>query len=166
MSKAKRIYARAADIIEIYFPSITFTALFIAYVIMILYRYVFNAGTNKIYEFSMILFVWTVIFSASYCSRTDNHIMFTMFYDKRSPKVRHIFHLIGDIIIVAALIIILPHTIEAVSFLKIKKSSMLKIPFNIVYAPIIVYNVMTILHHCVQAVISVKGIIECGKEAK
>lgn len=164
MSKVRKVYEKVSDVIEVYFPSVTFVALFLSYVIMILYRYIFNAGVNKVYELSMILFVWTVILSASYSSRVDNHIMFTMFYDKLSPKTQHIFHLIGDAAIVAALIMILPHTIEAVSFLKIKKSSMLKIPFNIIYAPIIVYNVMTILHHCIQAVNAVKAIAECGKE--
>lgn len=165
MKKIKSIYNFVSDIFEVYLPSVMFVALFIAYIIMIVYRYFFNAGVNWIYELSMIFFLWTVIFAASYCSRKDNHIMFTMLYDRLSPKGQLICHIIGDMAIIVIMAMILPHTIDSVSFLKIKKSSMLKIPFNIVYSPIIFYNIFTIVHHLVTAVESIIKLIRGGKES-
>ena len=164
MKKIKAVYNLLSDIIEVYLPSITFVALFVSYIIMIVYRYFFNVGVNKVYELSMIFFIWTVIFSASYCSRTDNHIMFTMLYDRLSPRNQFICHFIGDMAIVVIMAILLPYTIDSVSFLKIKKSSMLKIPFNIVYAPIVFYNIFTILHHLIAAIKSIISFATYGKE--
>ena len=164
MKRIKTVYNLLSNIIEVYLPSITFVALFVSYIIMILYRYFFNAGVNKIYELSMIFFVWTVIFSASYCSRTDNHIMFTMLYDRLSPRNQFICHFFGDVAIVVVMAMLLPYTIDSVSFLKIKKTSMLKIPFNIVYAPIIFYNVLTIIHHFINAIKNIYSFVTYGKE--
>ena len=64
MKKIDRAYQKISDFFEVYLPCCAFVVLFIAYVVMILYRYIFNAQINEIYELSMIAFVWTVVLAA------------------------------------------------------------------------------------------------------
>lgn len=159
MDKLKRLYNVVSDFLEVWVPSISFVVVFVTYVIMIIYRYLFNAQINWIYELSMIAFVWTVVLSASYCSRTDNHIAFTMLYDLLPERGRLIMRVLGNLAIVALMTVLLPHAFEAVSFLKIKKSSLLLIPFNIIYAPFLVFNILTILHHLIELVRDVTALL-------
>ncbi len=164
MKKIDRAYQKISDFFELYLPCCAFIVLFISYVIMILYRYIFNAQINEVYELSMIAFVWTVVLAASYHSRTDEHIMFTILYDKLPEKGRHAMRMAGNLVIVVFMGIILPHAVKSVSFLAIKKSSLMKIPFNIIYAPFIVYLVLTALHHILLLVKDAAALFSGGKE--
>ena len=150
MNLIKNLYKRALDFLEVFIPCVTFSVLFVTYVIMIIYRYLFHAQINWIYELSMIAFVWTVMLAASYASRKEDHIMFTMLYDRLSPKGQLICRILGDIIIVIFMLVLLPKPYAAIRFLAIKKTPLLKIPFNIVFAPFLAFNILTILHHAIQ----------------
>lgn len=164
MKTLKQIYNIISDIFELYVPCISFVVVFVTYVIMIVYRYIFNAQINWIYELSMIAFVWTVVLSASYCSRKDDHIIFTMLYDILGKNGQLIFRIVGDLFIVVIMSILFPKAVEAVSFLAIKKSPLLKIPFSIIYSPFIVFNFFTIVHHLIELFKSIFMLIGCKKE--
>ena len=145
-----KLYTHLSDILEVFIPCVTFAGLFITYIIMIIYRYLFHAQINWIYELSMIFFVWSVILSASYSSRKGDHIMFTMLYDRLAPWGQRVCRLLGDLAVVIFMLLLLPKAAAAIQFLSIKKTSLLKIPFHIVFAPFLVFNVLTILHHTVE----------------
>lgn len=164
MERLKKIYQGVSDLFEVYLPCVSFVVVFVTYVIMIAYRYIFNAQINWIYELSMIAFVWTVVLAASYGSRTDDHIVFTMLYDLFPERGRAVFRIAGNLVIVIIMSILLPRAIDAVSFLSIKKSSLMKIPFNIIYAPFIVFNVLTIVHHALKIAKDVYGLFRSRGE--
>ena len=164
MKTLKRAYELISDTLEVYLPCVSFVVVFATYVIMIVYRYIFSAQINWIYELSMIAFVWTVVLSASYCSRKNEHIVFTMLYDLMGEKGKLIFTILGDLFIVVIMFILFPKAVEAVSFLAIKKSPLLKIPFNIIYSPFIVFNFLTILHHLIELIKSLGKLLDMKKE--
>ena len=164
MKTLKRAYELISDTLEVYLPCVSFVVVFATYVIMIVYRYIFSAQINWIYELSMIAFVWTVVLSASYCSRKNEHIVFTMLYDLMGEKGKLIFTILGDLFIVVIMSILFPKAVEAVSFLAIKKSPLLKIPFNIIYSPFIVFNFLTILHHLIELIKSLGKLLDVKKE--
>lgn len=160
----KKLYGRISDFFEVYIPCVTFAAVFVTYIVMIVYRYLFDAQINWVYELSMIAFVWTVVLSASCSSRREDHIMFTMLYDKLPAPGQAVCRILGNLIIVAFMLVLLPRAVDAVRFLAIKKSSLLKIPFHIVFAPFVVFNVLTVLHHGVNIAKDVAALWR-GKEA-
>lgn len=166
MKKIDSVYQKMSDFFEIYLPCCAFVVLFISYVIMILYRYIFNAQVNEIYELSMIAFVWTVVLAASYHSRLDDHIMFTILYDKLPEGGRRVLRMVGNGIIVLFMVIILPHAVKSVSFLAIKRSSLMKIPFNVIYAPFIVYLILTAAHHFFLLLKDTAVLFSVGKVGK
>lgn len=164
MKKIDRAYQKISDFFEVYLPCCAFVVLFIAYVVMILYRYIFNAQINEIYELSMIAFVWTVVLAASYHSRTDEHIMFTILYDKLPESGKRAMRMAGNGILVVFMAVILPHAVNSVRFLAIKKSSLMKIPFHIIYAPFIIYLLLTAVHHFILLLKDAAALFSAGKE--
>ena len=77
-----------------------------------------------------------------------------------------LFRSVGNGIIVLFMVIILPHAVKSVSFLAIKKSSLMKIPFNVIYAPFIVYLILTAAHHFFLLLKDTAALFSVGKVGK
>ena len=56
MNRLKKIIMNLLDIIELHIPVILFSAVFIMYVIMIVYRYVLNKTVLQMAELCQVLF--------------------------------------------------------------------------------------------------------------
>lgn len=150
MEKLKRALYAFMDLVEVYVPCLAFLVVFGTYVVMIAYRYIFRAQLNWIYELSMIAFIWAVMFPASYGGRNDSHIVFSIVYDILSERAKKGFRIAGNLIVVVTFLILLPHAHEAVEFLARKKSSLMKIPFNVIYFPFLSFVFFTIVHYAVR----------------
>ena len=160
----KRIADRFFDLLEIYIPMVMFFTVFLLYIIMIVMRYVSHGQVGKYFELCQIAFIWCSIAAASYGGRTNQHVVFGLVYDKCPEKLQQIFQVVGNLLTVVAFVIILPYACEAVDFLKIKKSDLLRIPFNLIYAPFITFVVLMIIHYINALVKSVKLLLHSGKE--
>ena len=82
MNRLKKIIMNLLDIIELHIPVILFSAVFIMYVIMIVYRYVLNKTVFQMAELCQVLYLASAMLGASYSGRTDNHVIFPLVYDK------------------------------------------------------------------------------------
>ncbi len=163
MEKCRRIVYAFMDVVEVYVPCLAFMVVFVSYVIMIAYRYIFHAQLNWIYELSMIAFIWAVIFPASYGGRNDGHIVFSILYDLLSERAQRWFRIFGNAIIIITFLILLPHAYDAIAFLARKKSSLMKIPFNLIYFPFISFVILTIVHFSVRLL---RDVLPQSKTAK
>ncbi len=152
----KKVYNKTADFFELYIPGVFFIIMFIFYIVMIAYRYIFYKQISSIFELSVILFLWICVLSASYGGRSKKHIMFAILYDKVSEKIKLIFRLIGNLVIIITFIILIPFTYESNCFYAIKKSSMLKIPFNVIYFPFILFLISTLIHYFILFIKDIK----------
>ena len=156
MKKVNAICNKIFDIFEIFLPIVTFIILFISFVILIAYRYIFHASVVWLFELNIIAFVWCSIFAASYGSRTGEHVSFTIIYDKLSEKAKLILRLISNLLVFIIFFILLPNAYNAISFLQVRKSMIIHIPFNIICAPFIIYIILTLIHHAVLFVKDIK----------
>ena len=152
MKKIIRIF----DLIELYFPAIAFTTVFITYLIMIFYRYIFHAQLAFVYEFNAISFVWCITLAASYATRKDIHVKFEILYDKLNEKMKLFIRLTGNLLVLLLFVIMLPYVYKSVIFHGIKSSSIIGISFTIIYFPFVILTVLTIIHHIVYIVKDVK----------
>lgn len=151
------------DLVEVYVPCIAFMVVFGTYIVMIAYRYIFRAQLNWIYELSMISFIWTVMLPASQGGRTNQHIVFSIVYDLFSERTRRWFRIVGNLVVVVTFAVLLPHAWEAVAFLARKKSSIMKIPFNYIYLPFVLFVVLTIVHYTVRVLRDIlPGVAACA----
>ena len=81
-----KVYNTVCNIVEVYLPVLIFIFMFLSYVVLIVYRYVFRASFDWLYELNVMSFMWCGIFAASYGSRADTHVKFTILYD-RMPEI-------------------------------------------------------------------------------
>ena len=131
------------DITEIYIPAISFSLLFIAFLIQVFYRYFLVPLTWPL-EFTLMMFVWTTLFGACYAIRDNSHVKFTLIYDNATPKVKYWMRIIGNLLILSSFIIAFVPTYNWVQFMSFKKSNVLKVPMNIVFFPYIIFMIIVI----------------------
>ena len=149
-------YNRICDVLEVYIPSLIFVFLFLSYVVIIAYRYIFSQSFSGLYELNTLSFVWCGTFAASYGSRTESHVRFTILYDVMTPKVKMVMRFIGDLFIISTFSLMLPSAMKNLKFMGVRKSSILKLPFNWVYSPFLIFICLTILH---QMILLVKDVV-------
>ena len=166
MKKFTSVINKAFDIIEVYIPSVIFLVVFVFYVIMIGYRYIFYAQLSSIFEMSMILFMWCGILAAAYGERSGKHILFTIAYDKFSEKGKLISRVIADLIILCAFVILIPYSYESINFLEVQKTSIMKIPVNIIYFPFLIFVFLILIHHLASLVKDIRLVITVLKGRK
>lgn len=152
MKKCKKIITTLLDVLEVWIPSFTFFAVFIMYIMMIIYRYVLNWKISNLFEATQILYMMLAMTAASYAGRTGRHVVFPLVYNKVSKKIKNIFRLVSSgIVVVLAGIMIFPSW-ESISFIAKKKTSILKVPFNIVYMPFLIFMVLSMIYYIIEFV--------------
>src|SRR6056300_1669798 len=123
---------------------IMLSVMFLAFVVQITARYVFNYPLGWTLEPCLTMWLWTVFWGASFSLRNEDHVRFDMIYLNVSPKVRRWLAAIAAIAIVVTMLVALPRTYDFISFLKIKKSGTLRIPLMYVFSIYLVFMVATI----------------------
>ena len=120
-------------IIEVYLPALCLILLFISFIIGIITRYILNNPQAWTYEFSTICFFNLVFISWPLVQESHEHIVFDMFYERRSSKVKHIFNYMGNIIIAVCAFTLFPTSISYLQSMKGLTSQVIHIPRQIIY---------------------------------
>ena len=147
---------RIFDFFEIFIPIIIFAVLLLTYIILIAYRYLFHASFAWMYELNVIAFTWCSIFAISQSTRTDEHVIFPFLYDKLSENKKLVFRIIGRLVIIVMFMILLPDAYKTVLFMNYKTTPIMHISFSIVYAPFIIFVLLTLIHSAVLLVKEIK----------
>lgn len=119
------------------------TAMFLAFILQITSRYVFNAPIEWTLEVCLTLWLWTVFWASAFCLRDQDHIRFDMLYLVMGQRARRVMAGLSAVAIVVGMAVALPGTWDFVSFLKIKKSASLRIPLFYVFSIYLVFMVAT-----------------------
>lgn len=123
---------------------IMLSLMFLAFVVQITARYVFNYPLGWTLELCLTMWLWTVFWGASFSLRNEDHVRFDMIYLNVSPKAKRWLAAIAAIAIVVTMLVALPRTYDFISFLKIKKSGTLRIPLMYVFSVYLLFMVATI----------------------
>lgn len=120
------------------------TAMFLAFVVQITARYVFNHPLPWTLELCLTTWLWTVFWGATFCLGNDEHVRFDMLYNAVPSAARRWFAAVGALAIAVGLLLSLPGTWGFVSFLTIKKSATLRIPLAYVFSVYLIFLVVTV----------------------
>ncbi|WP_176084978.1 TRAP transporter small permease [Martelella sp. HB161492] len=110
-----------------------FLSAFAGFIIQIFYRYVMNQPLLWTEEFTMIAFIWAVFWAAAFCVPIREHVSFDVVYDIVPARTQRIFTMISMVALIAAFVLLIPYTWDYLDFLTRKKSSVLRIPMNLIY---------------------------------
>jgi C4-dicarboxylate transporter DctQ subunit len=122
--------------------------MFAAFIIQIVFRYFFNFPTGWTTELTLITWLWLVLFGAGFVIKENEEIRIDLITGFASPRVRLVMAVLVAMAVVALYSISLPAAYSYVSFMKVEKSSYLKIPMNWLYSIFIAFSVAIIVRYC------------------
>lgn len=155
------------DIFEIYIPAVTFTAIFLIFMYQVICRYLFRNPVPWSYDLTMTLYIYAIMFGACYTLRTDDHIVFSMIYDACGEKTRRTMRIIGTLLILGVFAASLPSCFRyAITIVTatIKKTSVMKIPYKVLYAPIVFMMGDSLVRLFINLIKDIKAIFVGRKE--
>src|SRR5678810_1483203 len=118
--------------------------MFAAFIIQIVFRYVFNYPVGWAAELTVATWLWLVLFGSAFVLSEKEEIRFDLLYSSVRPRTR-----IGMAIVSAlALVILYGASLKAsfdyVSFMKVEKASYLKVRMDWMYSIYIVF--LSLIH--------------------
>ncbi len=131
--------------------------IFGAFILQIALRYVFNWPVGWTSELSVSAWLWLVLFGSAFALREAEEIRIDFIYANVGWRVRRAMGVVGSLCILVLLGLSLPASYDYVSFMKVEKTSYLKIRFDWLYAIYIVFVVAVIARHLIGVVRLLRG---------
>lgn len=122
-------------------------ALFLAFLIQIAFRYLFNLPIGWTHEISVILWLWLVLWGAAFVLTEREEIRFDLLHAAVGRRTRRGMAFVSAVVIVAVYAGSLPAMIDYVTFMKVERTAYMKLPFSWVYAIYIVFAVAAIVRY-------------------
>ena len=126
--------------------------IFIAFLLQIGLRYLFNWPVGWTAEISLVAWLWLVLWGAAFVLRDHEEIRIDLMEMVLGPRARRAARAIGSIAIVVLFGLALPATWDYVTFMKVESTSYLKIRFDWLYSIYVVFAVAVIARHLWQLV--------------
>ena len=122
-------------------------AMFIAFIIQIAMRYLFNAPVGWTTEVSTLCWVWGILWGAALVLTEEEEIRFDILYGALPPALRRVFDMVTGLAVVGVFGWSLPAVHDYVTFMKVEKSAYLGIRFDWLYSVYLVFAVAMIIRY-------------------
>jgi TRAP-type C4-dicarboxylate transport system permease small subunit len=120
-------------------------AMFLAFVLQIVFRYFMNWPTGWTSELTVVMWLWMVLWGAVFVLRDDEEIRFDLFIASASRRRVRVMGIIAAVAIVVLYVLSLKGTWAYVSFMKVERSSYLKIRLDYLYSIYLIFLVAAIV---------------------
>ncbi|MEO6625855.1 MAG: TRAP transporter small permease subunit [Burkholderiaceae bacterium] len=131
--------------------------IFVAFIIQIALRYIFNWPIGWTAELSVIAWLWLVLWGAAFVLKDEEEIRFDLISANSDRRTRVIMGFIGSVSMIILLGMSLPAAYSYVSFMKVEKSAYMKIPFDWLFSIYLVFSVAAIGRHLCSLVLLLRG---------
>jgi C4-dicarboxylate transporter, DctQ subunit len=121
--------------------------MFAAFIVQIVFRYFLNLPTGWTTELTLIMWLWGVLWGAAFVLRESDEIRIDLLGTMVRARTRLVMAAICGVSIVVLYLISLPATWSYISFMKVEKSSYLKIPMNWLYSIYLVFVLAVIVRY-------------------
>lgn len=118
-----------------------FLATFTGILLQVFFRYVLDSPVAWSEEYTMIAYMWTVFWAASFMVAEREHVSFDIVYDSASPHARRLMAIAALVILVVAFVLLMPPTWDYLEFLTRRRTSVLRIPRVWVFGVFLVFLV-------------------------
>ena len=121
--------------------------MFAAFIVQIVFRYAFNFPIGWTSELSVITWLWLVLWGAAFVVKESEEIRFDLVHGAAGRRTRLVIGIITGVSIVALYAASLPATVSYVSFMKVEKTSYLKIRFDYLFSIYVLFAVAVIVRY-------------------
>jgi len=142
-------------------------AMFVAFMLQILTRYVINLPLAWTLEVCLTTWLWLVFWASAFVLTERDHVTFDLLSIAVGRKLRRVFALVSAVAIAGGLLAALPATFDYITFYKIKKSATLHIRLDVVFSIYGVFAVAVIIRNLARIVQLIRGVpLERHDEAR
>jgi C4-dicarboxylate transporter DctQ subunit len=121
--------------------------MFVAFIVQIVFRYFLNFPIGWTSELSVITWLWLVLWGAAFVVKEREEIRFDLVHGAVSARARRVMGILTGLSIVILYALSLPATVKYVSFMKVEKTSYLKIPFDWLFSIYVLFLVAVIVRY-------------------
>jgi len=121
--------------------------MFAAFVLQVVFRYVFNFPVGWTSELTVICWLWLVLWGSAFVLREDEEIRFDLLSATAGRRARLAMAALCALAVVALYGSALRPSFAYVSFMKVEKSSYLKVPMDWLYSIFLVFMVAAIVRY-------------------
>lgn len=121
--------------------------MFVTFIAQVVFRYLLNLPLGWTEELSTLLWLWGILWGASFVMRDSDDIRFDMLYNLLPYGARRGLTIVASTAIVLILLASLPGAWSYVSFMKVEKSAAMGIPMNWVFSIYIVFVLAMCVRH-------------------
>jgi len=129
------------------FAAALLAVMFVAFIVQIVFRYFFNFPIGWTSELTVITWLWLVLWGAAFVVKESEEIRFDLIHGAAGRRVRLVMGIIIGISIVILYAASLPAAVSYVSFMKVEKTSYLKIRFDYLYSIYVIFAVAVIVRY-------------------
>jgi TRAP-type C4-dicarboxylate transport system permease small subunit len=133
-------------------------AMFLAFLLQIAFRYLVGLPIGWTHEISVVLWLWLVLWGAAFVVSEREEIRFDIIYGAVGPGPRRVMALVSAFALIALYTISLPAVVDYVTFMKVERTSYLKIRFDWLFSIYIVFAVATIVRYIWIAWQALRGV--------
>ncbi len=130
--------------------------MFFAFIIQILFRYLFNFPIGWTSELTVIMWVWLVLWGAAFVVRESDEIRFDLLSGAMGRRTRIAMGIITAVALVALYAASFPATYKYVTFMKVEKTAYIGIRFDwlfsiyLAFAAAVIVRYLWILSHLLR----------------
>lgn len=121
--------------------------IFVAFLIQIVFRYVFNFPVGWTSELSVVAWLWLVLWGAAFVLKEDDEIRFDLVSRSAGRRTRIVLGVVTAVALVVLYTMSMPAAYSYVSFMKVERSSYLNIRFDWLYSIYLVFAVAVIVRY-------------------
>jgi TRAP-type C4-dicarboxylate transport system permease small subunit len=121
--------------------------MFAAFIVQIAFRYFFNFPVGWTSELSVIAWLWLVLWGAAFVLKESEEIRFDLVSAAVGRRTRRAMGIVTGVAMVVLYAASLPATVKYVSFMKVEKTSYLKIPFDWLFSIYVFFAVAVIVRY-------------------
>lgn len=136
------LYRRAENLL-----ALMLAAMFLAFLLQVLFRYALNLPIGWTNELSSILWIWIVLFGAAFVLREEEEIRFDLLYSSVRPGIRRVMFLISAAALIFLYVVSFPAVVDYVTFMKVEKTSYLQLRFDWVFSIYIVFVLAVLVRY-------------------
>lgn len=115
--------------------------MFVAFIIQILFRYIFNFPVGWTSELTVIMWLWLVLWGAAFVVKESEEIRFDLLSGAAGRRARIGMAIVAAVALIVLYAVSLPATYKYVTFMKVEKTSYLKIRFDWLYSIYLIFLV-------------------------
>jgi TRAP-type C4-dicarboxylate transport system permease small subunit len=142
-----RTLAQRAHLAAEAVAALLLAVIFVGFIIQIVFRYAFNFPVGWTADLSVAAWLWLVLWGAAFVLKDDDEIRIDLLTGAVGRRARIGMAIVAAVAIVVLFAMSLPAAYSYVSFMKVERSSYLKIRFDWMYSIYIIFALAVIARY-------------------